>query len=250
MVLNYCRSPRVSCKGNNVMFESCIYLWKRSYSVRIDGGSGTTSSHSLSWFWWLICMAQCYHYDFGVYIIWKQIILSSLFHNQKIFLFLQSGYWHSLSNWADLKSVSKSMLSLGIYFPFSFLDLVWYFIKLKEGWLGESKKTGGTFFFPIELNESQMKEQWNVMAHRGLLAQLQWGVNHPATSHPQGRANAILFHHKTKAGSCLWQQLVGDSLVPMLSVKEKKIWVAFSPTYPLLLCASLVFSCCCQRKGS
>lgn len=58
------------------------------------------------------------------------------------------------------------------------------------------------------------------MAHPRLPAQLQWAVNHPATTNPQGRANAILFHHEIKAGSCLWQQLVGDSLLPMLPGKK------------------------------
>lgn len=59
------------------------------------------------------------------------------------------------------------------------------------------------------------------MAHPRLSAQLQWGVSYRATSDPQGRANAVLFHHKKKAGSCLWRQLVGDSLVPVVPVEEK-----------------------------
>lgn len=36
------------------------------------------------------------------------------------------------------------------------------------------------------------------MAHPRPSAQLQWGVSHHATSDPQGRANAVLFHHKKK----------------------------------------------------
>lgn len=59
------------------------------------------------------------------------------------------------------------------------------------------------------------------MAHPRPSAQLQWGVSHRATSDPQGRANAVLFHHKKKSRKLPLVELVGDSLVPVVLVEEK-----------------------------
>lgn len=166
-----------------------IYLI-RSYSERIDG----------SWLWKLIWWHNATT-DFGGLCNTEINHSHFSFHNQKISLFLQSVYFPYLSNRTVFEVCFEVCIFFGHLFSF-FLSSMGSSILLnsRRGCWGSPKRQEAHFFSPTELNESQMKEQWTVTAHPRVSAQLQWGVSHHATSDPQGRANAMLFHHKRKAG--------------------------------------------------